>query len=449
MNQIEKTDMPLTRSSQTGVLGATGFRQRYHLRHAYMAGAMYKAIASKELVERLAYAQLLGSLGTGGCSLESMESDISYLSKKLKDRYSFAANVICNLDNPNIEQKTVEILLRHGVTIVEASAFMRVTPALVYYRLSGLHVNAQGELVIPNRIIAKVSRPEVAQAFMSPAPENIVKDLLNLQLITPEQAQLSKKIPVASDLCVEADSGGHTDQGVLTVLMPTIARLRNTLQAEYHYADHIHVGAAGGIGTPEAVAAAFVLGADFVVTGSINQCTVESGAHPRVKSILQTLNIQDTSYAPAGDMFEIGAKVQVVQRGLLFAARANKLYQLYSHHQSLTDIDLITKQRIEQQYFKRSFDDVWSEVKKYLSNEENPKKKMALVFRWYFSHTNRLAREGIDQQISDYQIHCGPAMGAFNQWVKGGELENWQNRHVDEIAEILMVEAEKILCAFN
>ena len=447
MNQIEKTYVPLTRSSQAGLLGAAGFRQRYHLRHAYMAGAMYKAIASKELVEKLARAQLLGSLGTGGCSLEQIELDIDYLSKKLKGQYSFAANVLCNLDNPEIEQKTVEILLRYGVSIVEASAFMRVTPALVYYRLSGAHINEQGDLIIPHRIIAKISRPEVAQAFMSPAPENIVSDLLNLQLITSEQALLSTKISMASDLCVEADSGGHTDQGVLTVLVPTIVRLRDTMQAEYRYVDQIYIGAAGGVGTPEAVAAAFVLGADFVVTGSINQCTVESGASDRVKSILQTLNIQDTTYAPAGDMFEIGAKVQVVRKGLLFAARANKLYQLYCHYQSLDDIDLITKQRIEEQYFKRSFDDVWNEVKKYCSNEENSKKKMALIFRWYFSHTSRIAREGIDQQISDYQIHCGPAMGAFNQWVKGSALEGWQNRHVDDVAELLMLEAEKILYA--
>jgi trans-AT polyketide synthase/acyltransferase/oxidoreductase domain-containing protein len=447
MSQIEKTYAPLTMASQARLLGAAGFRRRYHLRHAYMAGAMYKAIASKELVEKLARAQLLGSLGTGGCSLEQMEFDIDYLSKKLKGHHSFAANVICNLNNPDFEQKTVEILLRHEVSIVEASAFMHVTPALVYYRLSGIHINSEGDLIVPNRLIAKVSRPEVAQAFMSPAPENIVKDLLNLQLITLEQAQLSSKISMASDLCVEADSGGHTDQGVLTVLMPTIARLRDATQAAYHYADYIHVGAAGGIGTPEAVAAAFILGADFVVTGSINQCTVESGASDRVKSILQTLNIQDTTYAPAGDMFEIGAKVQVVRKGLLFAARANMLYQLYCHCKSLDDIDQITKQRIEEQYFKRSFDDIWNEVKKYLTNEENPKKKMALVFRWYFSHTSRLARAGIDQQTGDYQIHCGPALGAFNQWVKGSALENWQNRHVDEIAERLMLEAGSILCA--
>ena len=63
---------------------------------------------------------------------------------------------------------------------------------------------------------------------------------------------------------------------------------------------------------------------------------------------------------------------------------------------------------------------------------------MALVFRWYFIHSMRLAMHGSTEQKVDYQIHCGPALGAFNQWVKGTELESWQKRHVDVIAEKLM-----------
>jgi hypothetical protein len=38
----------------------------------------------------------------------------------------------------------------------------------------------------------------------------------------------------------------------------------------------------------------------------------------------------------------------------------------------------------------------------------------------------------------DYQIWCGPAMGAFNSWVKGSFLEPVVNRRVDQIALNLM-----------
>ncbi len=59
---------------------------------------------------------------------------------------------------------------------------------------------------------------------------------------------------------------------------------------------------------------------------------------------------------------------------------------------------------------------------------------MALIFRWYFGYSTRLALSGDDKFKVDFQVHCGPSLGAFNQWVKGTELENWRMRHVDEIA---------------
>ena len=49
-----------------------------------------------------------------------------------------------------------------------------------------------------------------------------------------------------------------------------------------------------------------------------------------------------------------------------------------------------------------------------------------------------LARFGSDEQRVDYQVHTGPALGAFNQWVKGTELASWRNRRVADIAERLM-----------
>ena len=106
------------------------------------------------------------------------------------------------------------------------------------------------------------------------------------------------------------------------------------------------------------------------------------------------------------------------------------------------------------QVLKRSFEQVWQETKNYYQKsapeviadiEGDPKKKMALIFRWYFVHSTRLAMSGSREQLVDYQIQCGPAMGAFNQWVKGTKLEKWQSRHVAEIAEMIVVETAKLL----
>jgi len=59
---------------------------------------------------------------------------------------------------------------------------------------------------------------------------------------------------------------------------------------------------------------------------------------------------------------------------------------------------------------------------------------MALVFRSYLGLSSKWAIAGDVKRKMDYQIWCGPAMGAFNQWVKGSFLENHENRKAAEIA---------------
>lgn len=434
---------------KASTLGSQVFKQEYNVRYAYLAGAMYKGIASVELVIAMGRAGLLGYFGTGGLRLSDIEAAIQKIQKQLEPNQAFGMNLLCNLIKPTLEEETTSLFLRYNVRRIEASAFMQITPSLVWFRLKGLRIKPNGEIDIPHQILAKVSRPEVAEAFMSPAPKSIVQSLVNRGFLTQEEALIGENIPISDDICVEADSGGHTDQGVAYALMPAMQTLRDDMTHRYNYKKKIRVGAAGGIGTPESAAAAFILGADFILTGSINQCTVEAGTSDHVKTLLQDINVQDTGYAPAGDMFELGAKVQVVKRGLLFPARANKLYELYRNFNSIAELDAKTQQQIQERYFKRSFATVWDETKQFYLKEkpdevtkaeQNPKHKMALIFRWYFVHSVRLAMKGLSDQVVDYQIHCGPALGAFNQWVKDTPWKNWQERHVDKIALKLMEE---------
>jgi trans-AT polyketide synthase, acyltransferase and oxidoreductase domains len=394
---------------------------------------------------------MMGFLGTGGLEIAQIEDSIQYIQKELSNGQAYGMNLLSNPHNPDFEEKTVDLYLKHNVRNVEAAAFLSITPALVKFRAKGLKLDQNGEVITSNRIIGKISRPEVAESFLSPAPERMVTKLLIENKITQKEADLLKKVPMADDLIAEADSGGHTDGGVAYALIPTVIRLRDQMLEKYKFTKRIRIGAAGGIGTPEAAAAAFMLGADFIVTGSINQCTVEACTSDVVKDLLQQINVQDTEYAPAGDMFEFGAKVQVLKKGVFFAARANKLYELYRHHNSLNEIDHKTKAQIEEKYFKRSFEEVYEDVKNYYPAQEiekaerNPKHKMALIFRWYFGYSSRLALSGDDESKVDYQVHCGPALGAFNQWVKGTDLEDWHNRHVDEIGIKMMEYAAELI----
>jgi trans-AT polyketide synthase/acyltransferase/oxidoreductase domain-containing protein len=150
-------------------------------------------------------------------------------------------------------------------------------------------------------------------------------------------------------------------------------------------------------------------------------------------------------------MFELGARIQVMKRGVFFPARANKLYDLYRIYGSLGEIDEKNSTVIQEKYFRRSYEEIFNEMKSQLSQhevekaEQHPKQKMAIVFKWYLQQTINLAIEGNVVAQVDYQVYCGPAMGSFNQWVKGTVLEQWRNRYVDDIGLKLMTETAKLL----
>jgi trans-AT polyketide synthase/acyltransferase/oxidoreductase domain-containing protein len=424
-------------------LGSPLFKRDYGLKYAYVTGSMYKGIASEGMVIRMGLAGMLGYLGSGGLKKTQVKGAIARIQDALGDEYAWGINLLSHSEVPSVEEEFVDLYIENGVRCIEASAFSDVSSAVARFRLTGLELSSQGNIITRNRVLAKVSRPEVAEAFLSPCPARLVDELLKRGCISPLQADLAQKVPVADTLCVEADSGGHTDQGVAFAIFPSITSLCKRLQRRFGYAQKPHLGLAGGIGDPLAAAAAFMMGADFILTGSINQCSVEAGTSDVVKDMLAEMDVQDTAYAPAGDMFEIGARVQVLRRGVFFPARANKLYDLYMRFNSLDDIDAETILQLELRYFGKTIQEIWEETSSYYARshpevlnaaEKNPKKKMALVFRWYFVHTSRLACSGVSEQKVNFQIHCGPALGAFNQWVKDSQLADWRMRHVDDIA---------------
>ncbi|OEV02635.1 2-nitropropane dioxygenase [Streptomyces oceani] len=439
---------PTARRLPPEYLGSAEFRGDHGVRYAYVAGSMYKGTASQAMVARMAKAGLLAYFGTGGVRTERVEEVIRNLNGALGPDRAYGMNLLSAPGAPHKEEEMVDLLLAHRVPRLEAASFIQMSPALVRYRVTGLTRAPHGGVTAPHKVLAKVSRPETAEAFLSPPPAGIVRDLLRAGRVTAEEAELSTHITMADDICAEADSGGHTDQRPMVTLLPDIARLRDRMAAEtVPRAASVRIGVAGGIGTPEAVAAAFMMNADFVLTGSINQCTVEAGTSDAVKDMLQQAGVQDTAIVPAGDMLEIGAKAQVLRKGLLFPTRANKLYELTLRHDSLEDLDERTARQIQTKYFHRSFEEVWEETSEYLRKsdpdqlvaaEHDPKLRMILTFKWYFVHSSRLAMNGSAEQRVDYQIACGPSLGALNSMLRGTSRESWRARHVDELAELLM-----------
>lgn len=430
-------------------LGDDGFRAAYGTRYAYYTGAMANAIASEELVIALGKAGYLGVFGSGGLTLPRIETAIRNIQAALGDQ-PHAFNLLHNPLEAGVERGTVELYLKYKVRIIEAAAFLTLTPAVVLYRAAGLRPAADGGVTIGNRIIAKVSRREVAQKFMQPAPEKILAELVAQGAITAEQAALAQRVPVADDITVEADSGGHTDNRPLVCLVPSLLALRDEIQAKYHYPVPVRVGAGGGIGTPAAVLGTFMLGAAYVETGSINQSCIEAGTSAKVKAALAKAGMADVTMAPAADMFEMGVRVQVLKAGTMFAMRAGKLYDLYSQYPSLDAIPAEEREKLEKSIFKLPLAEVWADTERFWNERDpsqvakanaNPKHKMALVFRWYLGRSSRWGITGEEGREMDYQVWCGPAMGAFNDWVRPTPLAAWENRRVAEVARHLLTGA--------
>lgn len=427
-------------------LGDPAFRKEHGVRYAYATGAMANGIASVELVEAGAKAGLLSFFGSAGLGPDRVEAAVDRLQKSLGTT-PHGVNLIHSPNEPRLEEAVCDLLLRRGVRLVEASAFMGLTPAIVRYRLSGARRGADGRAVAPNKVVAKVSRSEVAEKFLSPAPEAIVRELVAAGKLTADEAALAAEIPMAQDVTVEADSGGHTDNRPLVSLLPAIIALRDRVAQRHRYNNVPRIGAAGGISTPASVAAAYMMGASYVLTGSINQACVESGSSDQVRKMLAQAGQADVAMAPAADMFEMGVKVQILKRGTMFAMRAAKLYEVYRAYDSIAALPSAVRAPLEKDLFREPLEAVWEKTKAFFLQrdpsqveraEKDPKHQLALVFRSYLGQASRWANAGVPDRVLDYQVWCGPAMGAFNEWTAGSFLAAPENRRVALVARNLL-----------
>lgn len=427
-------------------LGDSAFRAAHGVRAAYAAGAMANGIASPGLVTAMSRAGYLASYGAAGVSPTVVDAALGELGRTLSGQ-PFACNLIHSPSEPALERAIIDACLRHGVECVEASAFMDLTTEVVRYRAAGLALDRQGDIERRHRLIAKVSRVEVAELFLRPAPARLLSVLTERGEITAEQARLAARIPMADDITAEADSGGHTDRRPLTVLFPEIVTARDRIARELPAAATVRIGAAGGIGTPAAVAAAFALGAAYVVTGSVNQSCREAAQCDHTKKLLATAEFADCAMAPSSDMFELGVQVQVLRRGTMFASRAQRLYDFYRAHDGLDDIPADQRLELERTVLRRPVDEIWRDCVEFFTERdpaqlagaaEDPKQRMALVFRWYLGLSSGWSIRGEAERAADYQIWCGPAMGAFNTWVAGTYLAAPSHRYVADVADELM-----------
>jgi trans-AT polyketide synthase, acyltransferase and oxidoreductase domains len=435
------------------VLGDASLRQDLGVRYAYIVGAMANGITSVEMVEAAGRSGMIGFFGTGGLSLNQVAAAVARLAAH-GGGFPYGFNLIHSPNDPRLEAAVVDLFLENGIRLIDASAYLGLTLPLVYYRVKGIYSTPEGRIECPNRVMAKVSRVEVARKFFAPPPPRLVGELVRQGKISEQEARLAENIPLAQDITAEADSGGHTDNRPALTLLPTFLALRDAAMRQFDFSVPLRVGLGGGIATPDAIVAAFAMGAAYVLTGSINQACLEADTSEAVREMLAKTEQADVAMAPAADMFEMGVKVQVLKRGTMFAMRAAKLYDLYRAHDRYDQIPEPVRANIERDLLRAPFDQAWEETRRFFEQrdpsqidraERDPKHKMALVFRSYLGQSSIWAKTGAPDRQMDYQVWCGPAMGAFNAWTKGSFLEGGVHRCVATIGLNLLYGAAGLM----
>ncbi|MFN4102255.1 MAG: hypothetical protein ACK4GT_21040, partial [Pararhodobacter sp.] len=162
---------------------------------------MARGIATPRMVIEAVRAGGLGFYGSAGLPIAEIRKGLAEIRAALGDNApAWGANLIHAPQEPSQEKAVIDLFLAEKVRRVSASAFMRLTPDVVRYTALGLSRGPDGDIQRQNHVFAKVSRAEVAEAFMAPAPERMLRELVAAGAISEAQADLAAKVPVAAEI---------------------------------------------------------------------------------------------------------------------------------------------------------------------------------------------------------------------------------------------------------
>lgn len=240
-------------------LGSAGFRRDYGTRLACAALEDAGAAGSADEVTRTARRGVLAFLGVDGLAAGDVERAVQRLRRDLGPRapYGVALDARRSGRDEAEQERVAGLCLRYGVRFLHVTLAHQAPPEVVRFRFAGACRDAAGLPVAPNRLIARVAAPDLAERLMRPPAEPILAELSARGALTPAEVEVARRLPVSEDVCLDCSSAGPG----LEVLLPEVLRRRDEVVAGHGH--HVRVGAA--CATPEAAAVAFVLGADFVV----------------------------------------------------------------------------------------------------------------------------------------------------------------------------------------
>lgn len=232
-------------------LGAPAFRRDFGARFAVVAPS-----------SDLTLAQAFGDFGalavfTPPHRPQEAEMALARVQRAFGGRL-FALRARHEPGHPDRAEATIELWARRGGRALEIDGFAAPTLALTLWRAETLSRDAEGAPTALRRLIARVSEPAAAEAFLRPAPAEQLDDLLDRGLIDEERRELALSLPMADAVTA---SGGETGAWATLPLLARCLRLREALCGPQAWPQ---VGAAGGASSPQALAALFSMGADHI-----------------------------------------------------------------------------------------------------------------------------------------------------------------------------------------
>ena len=398
------------------------------MRFPYVAGEMANGIATERDGDRDGAGRHARLLRRGGARLRAGRAAVDELDARSSATASpWGVNLIHSPDEPRSRTASPTCSLARGVQRISASAFMASRPPSCAARPRGCAVDAQGRIVRRHHLFAKISRPEVAAQFMSPAPRGHAA-----------RAGRSGQAHAGGGRAGRARAGrrGHHRRGRLRrahrqpaagrAAADRSSRCATSSPRSHGYQRPIRVGAAGGLGTPAArrggVRARRRLRAHRLGQPGRRRGR-PLGRRPRRCS--REAGIADVAMAPAADMFELGVKVQVLKRGTMFArARATALRALPRVRQRSRRSRPTLRAELEtRDASAHRSTAIWDETEAFWARTRPGRGRarrarpeapdgagLPLVPR----HVEPLGDRRRRRRRADYQIWCGPAMGAFN-----------------------------------
>ena len=431
-------------------LGSKAFRRAYDdLRWAYVVGSPMPGLRTPTWVAQSTAAGLLAFLDIQPATARQAIAETRRLLRDRDSRRRFGVS----LHHPSAQapqtlqssmEELVDIALELNLPWAEAVAFRHPTEALVRFRWHRAPRDAEGRLT-PRRLLITIRHSGEAQVWAQPPPNDLIEAMLAAGTLSAEEGVLARRLPMASDLCAVVGDASSGEEADLASWLPTLRRQVDVLAGQHGYAESPSLGAGGALGTPEAIASAFLLGADFVHPGPIHMVCVESPLRPEIRRWLADLRPGDTCSAPAADGFRLGARRRVVKKGTFFAARAQRLYDMLRFYPSLDAIPPLERAQLENTYFKRSLDAVCDEVRSNVPGDGDPKQLMAAVFCHYLHQARAWALDGDLERKVDFHIPCDASMAACNLWLADSDLASLERRTVDALAERLMQGAADFL----